>query len=303
MKQFRWQAWQRWWLLYCLVCLQGSAAKLFLFSFDHVACCLSLPQARIHPAGEKIPLNAETPSLTYCRITHLKHKNMVWYFSSGYFHWQNFSIDSIFWFCCCCCCCGLMFCWGQNIQPGCPTKPPLNPPWQAWLPTSTHSLSLSLQEIREGKRIFWTKKNPKNTRLASVRFCKFSSSHKSFEMSSKKNSQISLSLSRFFGPTHMEPQEQLNGLMKTLNATSPHFIRCIIPNETKSPGKWPKSLPATAQMHTLGCILHTLDPPDPPLKKNKPSCLFLSLSLSTLSMTFSSNETLPGPRSCCVDEN
>lgn len=40
------------------------------------------------------------------------------------------------------------------------------------------------------------------------------------------------------------PQEQLNGLMKTLNSTQPHFIRCIIPNEFKQPGeiaKWPLS--------------------------------------------------------------
>ena len=32
-------------------------------------------------------------------------------------------------------------------------------------------------------------------------------------------------------------QEQLNGLMKTLHSTQPHFIRCIIPNEFKQPGK------------------------------------------------------------------
>ncbi|KAG7174231.1 Myosin-7-like, partial [Homarus americanus] len=30
-------------------------------------------------------------------------------------------------------------------------------------------------------------------------------------------------------------RDQLNNLMKTLNATHPHFIRCIVPNETKSP--------------------------------------------------------------------
>ncbi|XP_023230777.1 myosin-7-like isoform X1 [Centruroides sculpturatus] len=32
-------------------------------------------------------------------------------------------------------------------------------------------------------------------------------------------------------------REQLNKLMTTLRSTSPHFVRCIIPNETKSPGK------------------------------------------------------------------
>ena len=31
-------------------------------------------------------------------------------------------------------------------------------------------------------------------------------------------------------------KEQLKGLMDTLMATHPHFVRCIIPNETKSPG-------------------------------------------------------------------
>ncbi|XP_069988169.1 myosin heavy chain, muscle [Penaeus vannamei] len=44
-------------------------------------------------------------------------------------------------------------------------------------------------------------------------------------------------------------REQLNNLMKTLNATHPHFIRCIVPNETKSPGV----VDAGLIMHQLTC--------------------------------------------------
>ncbi|CAL4122396.1 unnamed protein product [Meganyctiphanes norvegica] len=44
-------------------------------------------------------------------------------------------------------------------------------------------------------------------------------------------------------------REQLNNLMTTLNATSPHFIRCIVPNETKSPGV----IDAALIMHQLTC--------------------------------------------------
>lgn len=33
------------------------------------------------------------------------------------------------------------------------------------------------------------------------------------------------------------PQENLNKLMTNLRSTHPHFVRCIIPNETKTPGK------------------------------------------------------------------
>nr|XP_053645276.1 myosin heavy chain, muscle-like [Cherax quadricarinatus] len=44
-------------------------------------------------------------------------------------------------------------------------------------------------------------------------------------------------------------RDQLNNLMKTLNATHPHFIRCIVPNETKSPGVTDAAL----IMHQLTC--------------------------------------------------
>ncbi|KAK8374417.1 hypothetical protein O3P69_012604 [Scylla paramamosain] len=44
-------------------------------------------------------------------------------------------------------------------------------------------------------------------------------------------------------------REQLNNLMRTLNATHPHFIRCIVPNETKSPGV----IDAGLVMHQLTC--------------------------------------------------
>lgn len=37
----------------------------------------------------------------------------------------------------------------------------------------------------------------------------------------------------------LNKQEQLNKLMATLHCTSPHFVRCIIPNENKLPGKKP----------------------------------------------------------------
>ncbi|CAL4066391.1 unnamed protein product [Meganyctiphanes norvegica] len=44
-------------------------------------------------------------------------------------------------------------------------------------------------------------------------------------------------------------RDQLGSLMKTLNATQPHFIRCIVPNETKTPGL----LDAHLVMHQLTC--------------------------------------------------
>ncbi|XP_042212124.1 myosin heavy chain, muscle-like [Homarus americanus] len=44
-------------------------------------------------------------------------------------------------------------------------------------------------------------------------------------------------------------RDQLNNLMRTLNSTHPHFIRCIVPNETKSPGVTEAAL----IMHQLTC--------------------------------------------------
>ncbi|XP_045582179.2 myosin heavy chain, muscle [Procambarus clarkii] len=44
-------------------------------------------------------------------------------------------------------------------------------------------------------------------------------------------------------------RDQLNNLMRTLNSTHPHFIRCIVPNETKTPGKTEAGL----IMHQLTC--------------------------------------------------
>ncbi|CAL4063538.1 unnamed protein product [Meganyctiphanes norvegica] len=44
-------------------------------------------------------------------------------------------------------------------------------------------------------------------------------------------------------------REQLNALMTTLNATQPHFIRCIVPNEKKAPGVTDAAL----IMHQLTC--------------------------------------------------
>ncbi|XP_014661503.1 PREDICTED: myosin heavy chain, striated muscle-like isoform X2 [Priapulus caudatus] len=44
-------------------------------------------------------------------------------------------------------------------------------------------------------------------------------------------------------------REQLRRLMNALNATAPHFVRCIIPNESKEAGE----LDAPLVMHQLGC--------------------------------------------------
>lgn len=35
----------------------------------------------------------------------------------------------------------------------------------------------------------------------------------------------------------MAHRKSLNQLMSMLNSTYPHFIRCLVPNQTKTPGK------------------------------------------------------------------
>ena len=44
-------------------------------------------------------------------------------------------------------------------------------------------------------------------------------------------------------------KEQLMNLMNTLNSTEPHFVRCIVPNELKQPGK----VDGFLVMHQLTC--------------------------------------------------
>ena len=44
-------------------------------------------------------------------------------------------------------------------------------------------------------------------------------------------------------------KENLNKLMTNLRSTHPHFVRCIIPNETKTPGAMEHPL----VMHQLRC--------------------------------------------------
>jgi len=48
---------------------------------------------------------------------------------------------------------------------------------------------------------------------------------------------------------HLSLQENLNKLMTNLRSTHPHFVRCIIPNETKTPGAMENPL----VMHQLRC--------------------------------------------------
>ncbi|KAF2988098.1 hypothetical protein EK904_009625 [Melospiza melodia maxima] len=44
-------------------------------------------------------------------------------------------------------------------------------------------------------------------------------------------------------------QENLNKLMTNLRSTQPHFVRCIIPNETKTPG----AMDSFLVLHQLRC--------------------------------------------------
>ena len=50
----------------------------------------------------------------------------------------------------------------------------------------------------------------------------------------------------------MMHRKSLNSLMGMLNSTYPHFIRCLVPNETKTPGK----VQAELILHQLRFVLN-----------------------------------------------
>lgn len=51
-------------------------------------------------------------------------------------------------------------------------------------------------------------------------------------------------------PCSPRSQENLNKLMTNLRATQPHFVRCIVPNENKTPGGGPGLL-GMGELETL----------------------------------------------------
>lgn len=53
--------------------------------------------------------------------------------------------------------------------------------------------------------------------------------------STKKSNVLFKNYSDGFNTDHLK-QENLGKLMTNLRSTHPHFVRCLIPNETKTPG-------------------------------------------------------------------
>lgn len=56
-------------------------------------------------------------------------------------------------------------------------------------------------------------------------------------------------------------QENLNKLMANLRSTQPHFVRCIIPNESKNPGEssQPFRIPGQHQNQAvINCLIDEL---------------------------------------------
>ncbi|KAG0724681.1 Myosin-3 [Chionoecetes opilio] len=77
------------------------------------------------------------------------------------------------------------------------------------------------------------------------------------------------------------PQEQLNNLMTVLRSTAPHFIRCIIPNEVKAPGK-AKSSPTCLIERYPGRTCEPLCPSRPTSVPSACLCVILAEQLKNL---------------------
>uniref|UniRef100_A0A3Q2QF55 Slow myosin heavy chain 1 n=1 Tax=Fundulus heteroclitus TaxID=8078 RepID=A0A3Q2QF55_FUNHE len=67
--------------------------------------------------------------------------------------------------------------------------------------------------------------------------------------SSSDSGELGFAVSNIIAVHYLHQQENLNKLMTNLRSTHPHFVRCIIPNETKTPGAMENPL----VMHQLRC--------------------------------------------------
>ena len=71
------------------------------------------------------------------------------------------------------------------------------------------------------------------------------------------------------------PQENLGKLMTNLRSTHPHFVRCLIPNESKTPGK-----------DCIYCLSHAINVPWTGTESDKTHQLNLSKNNLRNQVTF-----------------